>query len=242
MSPTVFQPCLSRDLAVLSGSLRYSKSKPPFEVDLPGLVRRQLVAVLVEDVQRAHHRLADRAGVCQPVLCGDQRRADRLGGGVVLVDDRPPPVHHLLLDLDRARRRGMHHAIEAGDVVRIAHGFRQFQHPDEHRRDELAMGDAVALDRVEAALGVELLHHHGRDAHRLNAHRPHRRGGVVQRGRADIDGLGVQPEVDQSRHEAGHLGRREVRKLALMPFGRPVVPDEYWRRSPSISSSIGVSG
>jgi len=27
----------------------------------------------------------------------------------------------------------------------------------------------------------------------------------------------------------------------LMPFGRPVVPDEYWSRSPSISSSIGVS-
>ncbi|COZ52984.1 Uncharacterised protein [Mycobacterium tuberculosis] len=28
----------------------------------------------------------------------------------------------------------------------------------------------------------------------------------------------------------------------LIPFGRPVVPDEYCSRSPSRSSSIGVSG
>ena len=29
MSPTVIQPCLSRDAAVFVGSLRYSKEYPP---------------------------------------------------------------------------------------------------------------------------------------------------------------------------------------------------------------------
>ena len=163
----------------------------------------------------AHHRLADRAGMRQPFVGGDQRRADRLRGRVVLVDDRSPPVDHLLLDLDRARRGRVHHALQAGQVVRIAHGLRQFQHAGEHHRDELAVGDAVALDRVEAAFGVELLHHDGRDARALNRHRPHRRRGVVQRGRAEVDGVGVHPEADQARHHAGHLGGWHVRQLAL---------------------------
>ena len=151
----------------------------------------------------------------QPVLRDDQRRPDRLRGGVVLIDDRPPPVHHLLLDLDGARRGRMHRALQAGQVVLVADWLGKFQHAGEHHRHELAVGDAVPLDRVEAALCVELLHDDGRDACALNLHRPHRRRGVIQRGRADVDRLGIQPEADQARHQAGHLGRWQVRKLAL---------------------------
>ena len=154
----------------------------------------------------------------QPVLGADQRRPDRLRGRVVLVDDRPPPVDHLLLDLHRARRRRMHHPLQARQVVRIAHALRQFQHPGEHHRHELPVRDPVALDGIETAFGIELLQDDRRDAAGLHAHRPHRRRGVVQRRRAQIDRLGVHPESDQRRHHARRLGGRDVRQLPLDPL------------------------
>ena len=49
-------------------------------------------------------------GVRQPVLGSDVGGAVGLGARVVLVHDRPEPLHHLLLDLDRARRRRVHDA------------------------------------------------------------------------------------------------------------------------------------
>ena len=72
------------------------------------------------------------------------------------------------------------------------------------------MRDPVALDRVECFLGVELLQHDGGDAAGLHLHRPHRRRGVVQRGWAQIDGIGVEPEAHQRRHHAGRLRGRDV--------------------------------
>ncbi len=143
----------------------------------------------------------------------------RLRGCVVLVDDRPPPVDHLLLDLHRARRGGVHHPLEAGQVVRITNFLRKFQHPDEHHRDELRVGYPMALDGVERPFGIELLQHHRGDAAVLGAHRPHRRCGVVQRRRAQVHRVGIHPEADQRRHHAGHLGRRPVRQLAFDPLG-----------------------
>ncbi len=52
----------------------------------------------------------------------------------------------------------MHDPLQAGNVIRIAHRFRQFEHPDEHRRNELAVRDAVALNALERVFRVELLH------------------------------------------------------------------------------------
>ena len=101
----------------------------------------------------------------------------------------------------------------------MANRFRQFQHPDEHGRHELAVGHPVALDGVERSLGIELLHHHRGDAAGLNAHRPHRRRGVVERRRAQIHRLGIQPEPDQGRHHARRLVRRDVRQFAFDPLG-----------------------
>ena len=40
----------------------------------------------------------------------------------------------------------------------------------------------------------------------------------------------------------GHSDGGTCGSSRLIPFGRPVVPDEYCSRSPSISSAIGVSG
>ncbi len=109
----------------------------------------------------------------------------------------------------------MHDPLEAGHVVRTPHGLRQFQHSGEHHGHELTVGDAVALNGVQTALGVELVHDHRCDAARLNRHRPHRRCGVVQGRWAQVDRLGVEPEAHQRRHHAWHLGGRLVLQLAL---------------------------
>ncbi|CKT39602.1 Uncharacterised protein [Mycobacterium tuberculosis] len=146
---------------------------PALEIDFARLVRRQLAAVGAHDVHPALYGLADRTRMRQPILGCDQRRPAGFRGGIVLVDDRSPPVNHLLLDLDWTWSGRVDHSPKAGHVIRITNCFREFQHPDEHGRDELRVGHPVALDGVEGALGVELLHHDGGDARGQCAHRPH---------------------------------------------------------------------
>ena len=62
------------------------------EPHLALLADRELVAVVVEDVDGAGHRLADRAGVGEPVLGADVAEAGALAAAVELVDDRAEPV------------------------------------------------------------------------------------------------------------------------------------------------------
>ena len=145
----------------------------------------------------------------------------RLRGGVVLVDDRPPPLDHLLLDLHRTRCGRVHHALQTGDVIRIAHRIGKFQHPGEHHRHELAMGDPVSGDRIEGSLGIEFLHHHDRDSGGLHRQRPDRRRGVVERSRAEIDPVGPRPETDQRGHQTGRLRRRQMRQCTFDALGSP---------------------
>ena len=70
MSPTVDQPWSLNESRVFCLVLVVLEAGPvrrrlePHGADLAG---RQLVAVLVEDVDRAEHRPADRAGVREPV-------------------------------------------------------------------------------------------------------------------------------------------------------------------------------
>lgn len=172
------QPCLLVDSAVFSGIVEVLELDVGLEVDLTRLARGQLVAVLVEDVDRSDQRTADGARVGQPVLGRDQGEAVPFRGRVVLVDDRPPPVDHLLLDLDRAQGRGVHHPLQTRHVVRLHRTPpRAFQHPGEHHRHELTVGDAV-LD-VEGSLGVETLKDDDQDARGLHARGPHVRRGVI---------------------------------------------------------------
>ncbi len=119
MSPSVDQlsSCGWRELFVFSGSLWYSKRGRALEVDRAGLAGGQLGAVLVADVHRAEDRLADRAGVRQPLLGVAVHEAVALGAGVVLVDDRAPPLDHLLLHRDRARRGGVDDGLQRRQVV-----------------------------------------------------------------------------------------------------------------------------
>src|SRR4051795_3911436 len=70
----------------------------------------------------------------QPLRAPDVDEAVSLGARVVLVDDGPPPLDHLPLDVDRARRGGVDDRLEARHVVRPADFLGELEHPDEHRR------------------------------------------------------------------------------------------------------------
>src|SRR5579859_596528 len=76
------------------------------EVDAAGLARGQFGPVVGADPHGAEDGPAYGARARQPGRAVDGRHAVALGAGVVLHQDGPPPVDHLLLDLDRARGRG----------------------------------------------------------------------------------------------------------------------------------------
>ncbi len=121
------------------------------------------------------------------------------------MDDRPPPLDHPALDLGRAGRRRVHHRAQRRDVVRGADVVGQLEHAHEHGRDELGVRHPVLLHQRQAALRVEVLHHHHGPAQALRGHRPHQRRGVVEGRRAQVDVAGAEP------HDAAeHRGQRHV--------------------------------
>ncbi len=80
----------------------------------------------------------------------------------------------------------MHHAFEARTVERGARVVGELEHADEHRRHELRVGHAFAVDRVEARLGVEVLHQHERAPDAVHGHRPHEWRRVVERRGCEV--------------------------------------------------------
>ena len=126
------------------------------EVDAAHLAARQLVPVIVEDLDlHAGHRTADRSRLLQPAVgLGDGGRA--LHAAVGLPDDRAPPVHHLLLHLERARSGRVDDDLEARDVVRVLDLLGQTEEPDELGRHHVGRRDTVPLDGSQRLLGVEL--------------------------------------------------------------------------------------
>ena len=113
----------------------------------------------------------------------------------------------------------MHDAFQTRDVIGIAHRLGKFQHPGEHHRNELAVGDPVSGDRIEGSLGIEFLHHHHRDSGCLHRQRPDRRRGVVERSRAEIHPIGLRPETDQCGHQPRRLRRRQMRQRTFDALG-----------------------
>src|SRR5580704_13114871 len=87
------------------------------EVDTAGLARGQFGAVVRADPYGAVDGPADGARLGEPGGAVDGRHAVALGAGVVLRQDGAPPADHLLLDLNRARRRGVDRDPQAGHVV-----------------------------------------------------------------------------------------------------------------------------
>ena len=161
----------------------------------------------------------------EPVGGADVCRAGSLGGCVVLVDDRTPPLDHLALGLDRARRGRVQHDLLRRQVVFGAYFVGQLEHAHEHRRHPLRVRHAVLLDAGECAFGIEVLHHdHGpAEAHR--AHRIEERRRVIQRRRGKVDGVAVHPP---NRRHHPHLDGliadplpRDLVLHALRPPRRP---------------------
>ena len=159
------------------------------EPDLAGLTGGEFPAVVIADVERAENRHPDGSRVGEPLFGSDRAEPVALTSGVVLVDDRPPPVEHLALHLDRTRRRRMNDHLQARQIVRRAFVLAQLEHPHEMGRHELGVGDPVLLDQFEAALRVELLHQHDGGAEPLSSRRPAERRRVVERRRAQVHGL-----------------------------------------------------
>ena len=97
-------------------------------------------------------RAADGAGMGQPLLRADRAEAVALAARVVLVDDRAPPVEHLLLGLDRARCGGVDDGLR-GSTGRSDRGRSsgELEHADEVGRHELGVRDPVTLDQLRAS-------------------------------------------------------------------------------------------
>ena len=153
-------------------------------------------------------------------------RTDGLRGGVVLVDDRPPPVDHLLLDLHWARRGGVRRRRASGSTGRTnpAMDCGSLSIRVNITGTRLTVSDLVARNGLQTALGVELLHDDDRDARRLHRHRPHRRRGVIQRCGTGIHPLGSIQNPTSADIMPGASDGCTCGSSRLMPLGRPVVP------------------
>ena len=102
----------------------------------------------------------------------------------------------------------MNNALETRQIIRVANGLRQFEHPNKHRGHKLRVGDAIALNGLERLLCVEFLHDHSGCAHGLDGHRPVRRRGVIQRRWIQIDCLtGDSDRCQQRREYVRRFGR-----------------------------------
>ena len=131
------------------------------------LARRQLFAIRPANMQSAIDRFADCAGILQPLGRMHHGHADALRAGIIFIHNRPPPLDHLLFDLDRTRRCGMERALVRGQVILCAHIFGQFEHPHKMRGHPLAVRHFVFLNRLQSAFRIEALHHHDRAAQTL---------------------------------------------------------------------------
>ena len=190
-----------------------------FEVDEARLTGRQVVPLLIADMQDAHRRPAHRAGVLQPVRTVDEGRARPFGARIVLVENRPPPVDHLALDLHRAGRGGVDGDPQAGDVEGPAGLFRQLEHAHEHGGHPLGMGDPVVLDQFEGPFGVEALHHHHRPAEGLHGDHVGQGGGVVEGRRRQVDGVGAEFVAVCLLSQGEGLGGAHLRQGAQYALG-----------------------
>ena len=180
------------------------------EVDRARLARRLLGAVVTDDVELARERGADGARVREPLLGVAVDEPVALGARVVLVEHRTPPLDHLVLHLDRTRRRRVDAHLQRRQVVLLAYLRRQLEHADEHRRHDLRGRHLVSLDEREELLGIEVLHHDDGRAETLRRHREAQRRGVVERRGGEVHRRGV--DAEEHRHEPGQRRHRAERR------------------------------
>ena len=105
----------------------------------------------------------------------------------------------------------------------------QLQQAHEVGRHELHVGHPVPLDGVEDVLGIEAVDHDDGAAEALRRRRPAQRGRVVERRRAEVGRRRAEPVQTPARAHRTPPPRAVAarrRNGGLIPFGRPVVPEE----------------
>ena len=216
------------------------------EPHLPVLSDRELGAVVVEDHHTAPDRAADRPLAGQPLLRTDHAGAGALGPGVVLVDDRAPPVEHRLLDRDRAGSGSVDGEGVRRRVVGPALGLVEPQQTHEHRRHPLAVGDPVSLDGGQRGAGIEAVHDDRRRTDPAHLHQEREGCRVVQRrGRqvhgAGPDSVGRGQELVARRQLLDRL-RRGGAPHALGSPGRPRRVEERNALDPFVARDLARPG
>ena len=177
------------------------------EVDGPRDPGRALVAVVVEDAQRRPRpRLPDGARPLQPPVRIDHGGA-ALGTAVVLEQDRPPPFDHPVLHVHRARRRGVEHRTDRGDVGGAANVVGQREKAMEHRGHHLRVRDLIATAQLEHRLGRPLVHEDDGVADVQRGRREPQRRRVVQGTLHEMDAV-ADGDVDLRRDDRRAAPRR----------------------------------
>ena len=90
------------------------------------LARREFVAFVIAYVYLAVQGLTYRAFMRQPFLRVELDEPIAFGACVILINYLTPPLDHLLLDRNRARRGGMNGNFQTTDIVLQAGLFGQF--------------------------------------------------------------------------------------------------------------------
>ena len=112
-------------------------------------------------MQIAEQHPPDGAGMRQPLLRGTRSEAEALGRAVVLVHDRPPPLHHRVFDLLGTRRCRVDRHFERGQIVAQARRFGQLEHATEHGGHQLTVRHTILLDQRQIVFWLEALHDDG---------------------------------------------------------------------------------
>ena len=190
-----------------------------FEVDGADFSGGQFVALVIADVQDAGDGLAHGAGKPEPLLWPDMRGSVGFRAGVVLVDDRAPPIEHLPLYRHRAGGRRVYCNLVARQVVAGLLLWRKPQQTDEHGRHPLAAIDSVALDGRQGGGGIELRHDDDRATERLGGDGEHCRGGVIDRCRREEHRLLVEsPQLGMGGVVVIVIGDLRAAQGVLDPF------------------------
>src|SRR3546814_10472164 len=94
-------------IACLFGVVEILEIPSALEIDEAVDARRHLASLLVADMKRAPIGAPDRSRPFEPLLRSDEGRAIAFGPAIIFIDDRPQPLDHPVLDLDRTRRGGV---------------------------------------------------------------------------------------------------------------------------------------
>ena len=191
------------------------------EVDRALLPDRDLLAILTNDVNDAEHSRTDGAGVSEPLLAVAVHEPVALGTGVILVDDRTPPLDHLSFHFNRARCRRVDARLQRRHVVLVPSRIIELEHANEHGGDHLRDRDLMLLDQTQVVRRIELLHHDDGAAGDVRAHAETQRSSVVERGGREVARLlvGSEKQGEQAGDTGASLLKRRLWHSRQHPLG-----------------------